>query len=176
MGERVQRAIQRFVFRAPVDRLLAEETVDLRMRMEPPAARGRALQVDIKRGTGGIVDIEFIAQFGVLRWGRKHRELRRTSTRRILSQLMAMQYLDDREGRFLLDAYERLRGIEKCMRISSEQAPNVLPRGRDLELLARAAGRREPGELEEEVRTLMHETRGIFTRTIGHFARREGRP
>ena len=176
LGERVQRAIQRFVFRAPVDQSLADETVDLRLRMEPPAVRGRALQVDIKRGTGGIVDIEFIAQFGVLHWGRKHRELRRTSTRRILSQLMAMQYLGDREGRFLLDAYERLRGIEKCMRISSEQAPNVLPRGRDLELLARAAGRRNPGELEEEVRTLMHETRDIFTRKIGDFARREGRP
>ena len=176
LGERVQRAIQRFVFRAPVDRLLADETVDLRLRMEPPAVRGRALQVDIKRGKGGIVDIEFIAQFGVLHWGRKHRELRRTSTRRILAQLMAMQYLDDREGRFLLDTYERLRGIEKCMRISSEQAPNVLPRGRDLELLARAAGRRKPGELEQEVRTLMHETRGIFTRTIGDFAKREGSP
>ena len=176
LGARVQRAIQRFVFRAPADLKLADETVGLRLRMEPPVAHGRALQVDIKRGTGGIVDIEFIAQFGVLRWGRRHRELRRTSTRQILAQLVAMQYLDDREGRFLLDTYERLRGIEKCMRLTSEQAPNVLPRGRELELLSRAAGMRKPGELEEEVRTLMQRTRDIFTRTIGDFAGGEGRP
>jgi glutamine synthetase adenylyltransferase len=70
-----------------------------------------------------------------------------------------------------LDAYERLRGIEKSMRIASEQAPNVLPSGRELELLARAAGRREPEDLSAEVRSVMQETRRIFTRTITDFAK-----
>ena len=171
LGARVQRAIQRFVFRAPADRALAEETMDLRLRMEPRPERGRPPQVDIKRGPGGIVDIEFVAQFKVLQWGRKHKELQQTSTRRILARLVDMQYLEKDQGRFLLDAYERLRGIEKSMRIASEQAPNVLPRGGELALLARAAGRREPDDLEQEVRALMQETRRIFTRALTDFAK-----
>ncbi len=171
LGAQVQRAIQRFVFRAPVDPALTEEMVGLRRRMEPRMERGRPLQVDIKRGPGGIVDIEFIAQLKVLQWGRRNKELRQTSTRRILAQLVDMQYLDEREGRSLLDAYERLRGIEKSMRIASEQAPNVLPSGRELELLARAAGRREPEDLSAEIRSVMQETRRIFTRTITDFAK-----
>ena len=49
--------------------------------------RGKESLIDIQRGAGGIVDIEFIAQILLLRFGRKHRQLRLSSTREVIQQL-----------------------------------------------------------------------------------------
>jgi len=165
LGERVQRAIQEFVFRAEADAALVAEMRHMRRRMEPGQGRGRKAQINIKRGPGGIVDIEFIAQIMVLKHGRGDRRLRLTSTRQALTRLVALGCLE--EGSFLLEAYERLREIEKAKRIASEQAEDVLPEGRTLEILARTCGHAEGDALVQEVRALMQETRQVFNRIFG---------
>ncbi len=171
LGKRVQRAIHRFVFRSPVDAATIAEMLDVRHRMEPRQERGRPLQVDIKRGPGGLVDIEFIAQILVLKLGKKRPKLRLTGTRQVLLQVLQLHHLNRREGRFLLDAYDRLREVEKAMRRASNQASQVLPGERELAPLARSLGQQEPEALLREVEDLMRETRRIFTRLFADFAR-----
>ena len=164
LGERVQRAIERFVFQKEVDAGLVAEMSKMRRRMEPKAGWGKIPQINIKRSPGGIVDIEFIAQLLVLRHGRKSRRLRLTSTRQALERLVALGLIEGGDGRFLLDAYERLRLVEKGMRIASEQAEEVLPNGRELEVLARGAGVMEAEVFIREISELMEKTRQIFNR------------
>ncbi|MDP6175714.1 MAG: hypothetical protein QGF09_16245, partial [Rhodospirillales bacterium] len=103
LGQRVMRCIRSFVFRSPVDAQLVGEVGAMRRRMEPAVVRGGKTEVDVKRGPGGMVDIEFIAQVMVLKWGGENRQLRLTGTRQVLEELLRMQLLAGREGRFLLE-------------------------------------------------------------------------
>ena len=166
LGDRVGRAIQRFVTGAPVDSGFAAEIRVLRRRMEPRRGRGRPLPVDIKRGSGGLVDIEFIAQILVLTLGRRYREMRSTSTRQVLAQYAEIQQVYSAEVGFLLQAYDELRELEKGMRMASEQASSILPGGRELRVLARLAGKPDPDCLVEDLKSLMRETRRVFDRLL----------
>jgi glutamate-ammonia-ligase adenylyltransferase len=146
----------------------------MRQRLEPKPERGRPFPLDLKRGPGGIVDVEFIAQILVLKVGYEHPSLRLTGTRQALLQLLQGGHLDEGEGRFLLEAYDRLREIEKGMRRASEQADNLLPAGRDLAVLARALGQDEPQGLVREIEQLMRETRRVFLRVFAVLAQEQG--
>jgi len=78
---KVERAIDAFVFQ-PIDRQVVDAVVDMRRRMEPVEERGRPAGVDIKRGPGGIVDIEFITQILAIHLGLQ--KLRPLHTRTVL--------------------------------------------------------------------------------------------
>jgi glutamate-ammonia-ligase adenylyltransferase len=56
---------------------LRAEVVDMRNRMRQELDKAGPGEVDLKHGAGGIVDIEFMVQFGVLRWSGEHEGLLR---------------------------------------------------------------------------------------------------
>lgn len=160
-GARVLRAIERFVYSREVDAALVAQMQEMRQRMEPQGKR-RA-HIDIKRGPGGIVDIEFVAQVLVLKWGYRDRCLRVGSTRHALQLLVEQGCLDPQRGRFLLDAYEHLRAVEKGMRLARERASDTLPTGRELEILSRALGRDDVAAFQSAVAERMQQTRRVFS-------------
>ena len=160
-GARVLRAIERFVYSREADAALAAQMREMRQRMEPQGQR--QVRINIKRGPGGIVDIEFVAQVLVLKWGYRDRSLRVGSTRRALQLLVEQGYLDPERGHFLLDAYEYLRAVEKGMRLASERASDALPTGRELEILSRALGAKDVASFQDEVEIWMRQTRRIFS-------------
>jgi [glutamine synthetase] adenylyltransferase / [glutamine synthetase]-adenylyl-L-tyrosine phosphorylase len=51
---------------------LRAEVVDMRSRMRQELDKAGPGEVDLKHGPGGIVDIEFMVQFGVLCWSGEH--------------------------------------------------------------------------------------------------------
>lgn len=169
LGGRLQQTIHRFVFGREVDAQTALEVQQMRQRLEPRPELGQVAPLDLKRGPGGIVDIEFIAQILVLKLGRTRRALRLTSTRQVLDRLGQGGLLPTDEAQFLLDAYDRLRGIEKGMRLASDQAENALPEGRELVALARSVGQHGPEALVAEVEELMGRTRGLFNKIFAAF-------
>ncbi|MBD05204.1 MAG: hypothetical protein CME24_12750 [Gemmatimonadetes bacterium] len=65
----------------------------MRQRMEPAIERGRAPGVDIKRGTGGIVDVEFIAQILLLAHGHLRKGLRHANTLVVLERMIGERLL-----------------------------------------------------------------------------------
>ena len=160
-GARVLRAIECFVYSREADAALVAQMREMRQRMEPQGKR--QARINIKRGPGGIVDIEFVAQVLVLKWGYRDRSLRVGSTRRALQLLVEQGYLDLERGRFLLDAYEYLRAVEKGMRLASERASDALPTGRELEILSRALGATDVAAFEAEVEVWMEQTRRVFS-------------
>jgi glutamate-ammonia-ligase adenylyltransferase len=92
-----------------VDRLRAE-VVEMRERMRRELDRAGPGQVDLKQGHGGIVDIEFMVQFGVLRWSGEHDGLLRyTWTLGLLQAFRDYGLMPADEVDALSTAYRALR-------------------------------------------------------------------
>jgi glutamate-ammonia-ligase adenylyltransferase len=99
-----------------------EEIRNMRRRLEETALAG-----DLKRGTGGIVDIEFLVQMLQLQHGRNNLKLREPNTLAALSGLYAGGLIsaDDYE---LFDAgYRLLRTVEGRLRLMNSTARDQLP-------------------------------------------------
>jgi glutamate-ammonia-ligase adenylyltransferase len=73
---------------------------------------------DLKHGRGGIVDIEFMVQYAVLRWAHDHPALtRRTDNIGILEALAAEGLVDRDQARTLTEAYRRYLSLEHRLKL-----------------------------------------------------------
>ncbi len=89
---------------------LRHEVLEMREKMRASLDGSDAREFDLKQGAGGIVDIEFMVQYTVLRWAHECPELLAwTDNIRILETLTRLGLLNDR-------AAERLSGIYKVLR------------------------------------------------------------
>jgi glutamate-ammonia-ligase adenylyltransferase len=115
---------------------LADEIRDMRERLE--ASRSER---DLKRGFGGIVDVEFLVQLFQLKYGSKLLALRTTNTWPVLQACRAAGFLEEKEYEALDAGYSFLRLVESRLRIVHNLSLDELPeRAEDLEKLARRLG------------------------------------
>ncbi len=90
--------------------------------MEDTAAAG-----DMKRGPGGIVDVEFLVQMLQLRHARANPKLRRANTLEALQVLYAEGVLDADDYELFDAGYRLLRTIEGRLRLMNSAARDQLP-------------------------------------------------
>ena len=91
------------------DRLL-DDIVTMRARMRRELSRAGDGEFDIKQGPGGMVDIEFLVQYCVLRWAHHYPELLQwTDNIRLLETLTGCGVLAGDDCRLLGDAYRAYR-------------------------------------------------------------------
>ncbi len=96
--------------RARDEMTLRSEVREMREKMRQELARGSADQFDIKQGAGGITDIEFMVQFGVLRWAHQYPELLRfTDNIRILAEFERCGLMAAADVALLSEAYRAYR-------------------------------------------------------------------
>jgi [glutamine synthetase] adenylyltransferase / [glutamine synthetase]-adenylyl-L-tyrosine phosphorylase len=89
---------------------LRAEVVEMREKMRTSLDKSSADRFDLKQGVGGIVDIEFMVQYTVLRWAHDHPDLLVwTDNIRLLETLSRLGLLSD-------NAAERLMGVYKVLR------------------------------------------------------------
>ena len=174
---KVQRAIRSFLFRDPVDGDRFERLVDIHGRLKESVQPG---SVDIKRGRGGITDIEFIAQMLLITRGKTTPGLAMSGTRPLLVRLLESGLIGRDDGQILLPAYDRFREVEKGFRMMGNRPVTALPAGAELERLARTLGAADGGALEEELRQLMSDAREVFEGFVAEgraepFSERKGR-
>lgn len=102
--------------RARDDATLRQEVREMRERMRRELAQGGAERFDIKQGRGGIADIEFLVQYGVLRWAHNHSELIDfTDNIRILQGFERCGLMSADDAALLSDAYRSYRArIHRC--------------------------------------------------------------
>jgi glutamate-ammonia-ligase adenylyltransferase len=106
---------------------LREEVVDMRRRMRQEMDKSDAQQVDLKHGPGGIVDIEFMVQFEVLRWSVEHEELLRYPyTLGLLEAFGVAGLLPADEVETLSGAYRALR--QRINHLVLQDAPALVDR------------------------------------------------
>ena len=164
---KVQRAIREFLFRRPLDAEGIEGILDIHARMKESV---RPDSIDIKRGLGGIADIEFAAQALLIARGKRKPGLVGSGMRALLVRLVAAGILDDGDGQNLITAYDRYREAEKGFRMMGNRPITALPDGRELESLARTLGAENGENLKAELARQMRDTRVIFDRIFTDLA------
>ena len=112
--------------RRPPLSLLAEVAA-MKSRTEREIVRG-ALDRDLKRGPGGIREIEFIAQSLQLLHAGRNPFLQTGSTAAALERLARYELIGRRDARFLTEAYWHLRRVEHRLQMRDERQTHELPR------------------------------------------------
>lgn len=108
---------------------LRREVLDMRRRLFREHAPRQREMFDLKHDRGGIVDIEFLVQYLVLREAWRHRELLRwTDNVRLLQTLIECGVLSEYEGHYLKKAYLILRAV--AHKLSLQEKPAVVDGGR----------------------------------------------
>jgi glutamate-ammonia-ligase adenylyltransferase len=110
---------------------LRAEVREMRERMRTELGRTRGSGFHLKQGRGGIVDIEFMVQYLVLRWCKDHAELLRyTDTIRLLKTLATAGLLKSAYAQTLIEAYRQYRAVSHRLTLadaSSVVGDDVLP-------------------------------------------------
>lgn len=82
---------------------------------------------NVKLGSGGIREIEFIANALQLVWGGRHYELRTSNTLQALQALAELGLLTTEVAQKLADAYRFLRSVENAIQIRANQQAHQIP-------------------------------------------------
>lgn len=100
---------------------------ELKRRAEEDVARKGLTDRELKRGPGGIRDIEFSLQLLQLVHGRLDPALRSPTTLRVLTELRSAGYLDEEDADRFDAAYRFLRRVEHVLQLEDEQQVHVVP-------------------------------------------------
>ncbi len=116
----------------------------MKARAEEHLARKGLTDREVKRGRGGIRDIEFAIQLLQLVHGAQDPALRSANTLDALSELGRAGYVDLDDARALDHAYRLLRTVEHRLQLVHEEQVHVLPDdAASLSHLARVMGYRD---------------------------------
>ncbi len=180
LSERIATVIRQIVYERPLPDGLKEEIYRLRGRMESEIARESEASFNIKTGRGGLVDVEFTAQYLQLRHGGTHPSLRSGNTLRILKALHEEHLLYDADFLVLDGGYRFLRRLENKLRLVHDQSIHQLSGERAyLVKLARRLGypdkpRRPDEVLMEDYRSTTEKIRSVFDRIVGPGTQKDG--
>lgn len=142
-GEAFLAAIRPFVWRRSLDFGAIAEigrlTLQIRASTRGSPAVGPGF--DLKKGRGGIREIEFYAQTHQLIHGGRNPALRMRGTRAALDALAAGGLIGAEEARLLGDSYDRLRTVEHRLQMVQDQQTHSLPKTAEaIEAVARLDG------------------------------------
>jgi glutamate-ammonia-ligase adenylyltransferase len=141
LGRRFVDAVLPFVY---PDELLPEAIAEVRqtkVRLEEYVRAAGKEGVEVKRGRGGIRDVEFAVQLLQLVHGRRDPRLRDPNTIRALQALAAEGYVAAADAEAMADAYRFLRRVEHRLQMVRDIQTHDLPQdphGRTV--LARSLG------------------------------------
>jgi glutamate-ammonia-ligase adenylyltransferase len=166
-----ERVLIPVVFGRPADpAALAAEIRKMRERMESELGKESTRGMNPKTGRGGIVDVEFAAQFLQLAHGHAHPEIRTPSTPEALDRLRDAGLLREIDHHALAAGYDFLRRVALRLRIVHDFAVDHLPAdGRPLEQLARRLGYygAYPGHrFREDYERITHAVRQAFDEVV----------
>jgi glutamate-ammonia-ligase adenylyltransferase len=135
-AKQVTEAINQAVYQLDWRPEIADEIKSMRERVEAAGSKR-----DLKRGYGGIVDIEFIVQMFRLKYGKQHPAVRDPNTWKTLDALLAHSLITQADHDVLRSCYDFLRLVESRLRIFHNRSLDELPEAaEDLEKLAKRIG------------------------------------
>ncbi len=118
--------IKPFVFRRYIDFGVLESIRDMKSLIEKEVRR-KSLNDNIKLGSGGIREAEFIAQsLQIIRGGRLP-QLQVKSFSEAVVQLVECEMLDQHKAKYLVEAYWFLRQVEHLIQQIDDQQSQQLP-------------------------------------------------
>ena len=162
VGAAVVRRLVPFVFPKTVSMTAVDELFAMKQRVTAEAVGDG---FDVKRGRGGIREVEFVAQSLQLLCGGRMPELRRGSTVDVLLVLEDAGLLPHAQVRMLIESYEYLRRVEHALQYVEDRQTQLLPHAgalRDRIAQSLAAFDVEPGHARRQFNaTLEHHRRVV---------------
>lgn len=142
LGGRFLAAVRPFVWRRTLDFGAIRDIRSISRRIRDHHAQGQLFGpgYDLKRGRGGIREVEFFAQIHQLIHGGRDSSVRSGATRTALAQLAAGGWIDPEQADQLVNAYTLLRTIEHRVQMVDDRQTHQLPAGNALDSLARLHG------------------------------------
>jgi [glutamine synthetase] adenylyltransferase / [glutamine synthetase]-adenylyl-L-tyrosine phosphorylase len=130
IGDRFLDAIQPFVWRRGLDFGAIGEIRNISRRIRDHHASGQIFGpgFDLKRGRGGIREVEFFAQIHQLIFGGREAQLRAPATLEALSALADAGRIDAADAQTLGTAYRLYRTIEHRLQMIDDQQTHMLPK------------------------------------------------
>lgn len=148
---------------------LRREIVVMRKRVQDEKGTIRG-KYEVKRGPGGIMDIDFLSHFLQLNHGRNFPELQTGSTRKVLRVLSGRKFIPARAAAELLHAYDFLKQVEASIRLFDMKPVSAFPRPTEQHLpVAAALGfpGRKAGQFTEKYRAITAMVREAFREIVG---------
>lgn len=140
LAEQVNKEILNDVYGKYETSFLAKEIMKMRLLVEQELAGGKD-KIELKRGKGGIMDIDFLTHFLQLAHGDNYPQLRNSSTRFVLRESTKLDFISDRAAAALLDAYDFYKKSESALRVfDMKSISKVTKDTKSLLPLARALG------------------------------------
>jgi len=163
---RVNKEIAAVIGRRRDRKKLAADVVEMRGIIEEE--KGGEGAWDLKQAPGGIIDIEFIAQYLQLAHGAKHPGILSTETDVVLAAAASAKLLPQREAAILLPALRLYQGLTQILRlcVSGIFDPDKASKGL-LDLLANTGEMPDFASLDAHVKETEAEVRASFERIVG---------
>ncbi|RIK09735.1 MAG: bifunctional glutamine-synthetase adenylyltransferase/deadenyltransferase [Acidobacteria bacterium] len=141
LGGRFVEAAQPFIWPERLDPEAIRSIRAMKARTERELVKKGTSEREVKRGPGGIRDVEFAVQLLQLVHGRADPTLRDRSTLGALEALAVGGYVDTSDASALRNAYKFLRTVEHRLQIRDERQVYALPTNpTELEVLAKTLG------------------------------------
>ena len=129
LGQRFLESIQPFVWRRSLDFGVIDEVRQISARIRDHFAQGAQIGpgFDLKRGRGGIREVEFFVQIQQMIHGGRDPSLRAAATLDAIRALHERDHLDEATADALADAYRLLRTIEHRVQMVEDAQTHLLP-------------------------------------------------
>lgn len=125
LGQAFVEMVEPFVYQRVSDEKTLADVRSLRRRFVDKTEKSGAW--DVKLGTGGIRDVELVAQVLQLLYGGRRRDLRERTTLPALHKLGLAGLLSGREVQTLSESYRLLRRIEHRLQLEGGRQTHGLP-------------------------------------------------
>ncbi len=133
LGFEFIKAIEPFVFKKSIDIEYIKEVRSLLFKIKKHSGGSSKEsplppeKMDVKKGKGGIREVEFIVNYFQLIYGGRDKQLRHKSTLEALKLIEKQGYLGRRECKALSESYLFLRRIEHKLQLLDEQQTQRMP-------------------------------------------------
>mgnify|MGYP003133850979 FL=1 len=144
---------------------LVREVYDMRNRME--AGKGDNHPWAIKMRRGGLVDLEFIAQYLQLRHAHDHPEVLSPTTREVFKNLATVGILDDEEAEFLANSASFWLALQAMLRLTTEGPFDPEKASEDLQKMLANAGKCDDfASLQDKMEMTATRIKEIYDRVV----------
>lgn len=163
-AERLLDALRPFVYRRYIDFGAIEALREMQALIRAQTAR-LDLRDDIKRGPGGIREIEFLAQgFQLLRGGREPR-LQTPRLAVALDVIEELGLLPAEVVAKLRSDYAWMRHVENRLQALHDRQTHLIPEGEDLDRLCRGVGVSDAADFRERLSEVRQRVSAVFDST-----------
>ncbi len=159
LRQRIDRLIHQAIVGTQWHPQMATQIRKIRQRMQETAQ-----EENLKRGSGGTVDVEFVAQMLTLRHAKASPAIIQRGTTATLTALASAGHLDEKQALGLINGYRTLRRIEANLQLMNIPARHELPADNigEMKDLAYLMGESDPEMIIAQCQQTRHHNRAIF--------------